>query len=166
MIHTDSTTGVAGNLTRPGDHFLVDVLPQIIWTAAPDGRLEYCSQAWYDYTGMTLEQTWSLGWEPAVHPDDRHAYADLWNRALRTGEDCEAEFRLKQGFDGQHRWHVCRVRSLRYGSGEVVRWVGTCTDIHDHKQAVLDLQEAHCHLQHQVQDRTKDLVSINERLLA
>jgi PAS domain S-box-containing protein len=50
--------------------FLTDTMPQIMWSSKPDGNLDYFNQRWYDYAGMTFEETKDWGWQPVVHPDD------------------------------------------------------------------------------------------------
>lgn len=71
-------------------------MPQIVWTARPDGRLDYYNQRWYDCTEMTIEQTQGWGWQSVIHPDDRQLCVDLWINAFQTGESYEIEHRFKQ----------------------------------------------------------------------
>lgn len=120
--------------------FLADVMPQIVWTARPDGALDYYNQRWYDYTGMTFEQTRDWGWQPVLHPDDLRNCLDRWTRAVRTGGDYEIEYRFKRASDGAYRWHLGRAFPRRNPQGEIVQWVGTCTDIHDQKRTEEDLR--------------------------
>ena len=76
-------------------HQLADAMPQIVWTANPDGWLDYYNQRWFDYTGMTLEQTQGWGWGPVLHPDDLQRCIDSWNESLSTGHAYEIEYRFK-----------------------------------------------------------------------
>ncbi|MEA2554333.1 MAG: hypothetical protein QOJ65_2509, partial [Fimbriimonadaceae bacterium] len=71
--------------------FLADSMPQIVWTATPDGNLDYFNQRWYDYTGMTFEQAKGSGWADALHPDD----IDGWTHAFTTGEVYDVEHRFR-----------------------------------------------------------------------
>ncbi len=68
---------------------LADAMPQIVWTARPDGRLDYYNKRWFDYTGTTLDETEGRGWEMLLHPDDFVKSNDKWTEARRTGETFE-----------------------------------------------------------------------------
>jgi PAS domain S-box-containing protein len=121
--------------------FLADSMPQIIWCAGPDGMLNYYNVRWRDYTGMTIEQSIE-GWEPVVHPQDLGACLDRWTRSMRSGEPFEGEFRFRRGSDGAYRWQLCRGLARRDEQGNIIQWVGTCTDIEDHKRIETALREA------------------------
>ncbi|MBA2396949.1 MAG: CHASE3 domain-containing protein [Ktedonobacteraceae bacterium] len=114
---------------------LADALPQIVWTANPDGNLDYYNQKWFDYTGMTLEQTQSWGWEPVLHPDDLQKCVDVWTQAFTTGESYQTEYRFKRASDGMYRWHLGRALPQRDATGTIIKWFGTGTDIEDLKEA-------------------------------
>lgn len=112
---------------------LAESIPQIVWTATPDGNLDYYNQRWFDYTGMTLEQTKGWGWEPVLHPEDLQNCVTCWTHAIKTGELYEVEYRFKRALDGAYRWHLGRAMPVRDSQGLIVKWFGTCTDIHDQK---------------------------------
>ncbi|MGB8354324.1 MAG: PAS domain S-box protein [Chthoniobacteraceae bacterium] len=114
--------------------FLADSLPQIVWTAKPDGNLDYYNQRWFEYTGLTFEQARDWGWKGVLHPDDLQRTIDNWTTALRTGNSFEIEYRFKRASDGSYRWHLGRGFAMRDAKGGITHWVGTCTDIHDQKQ--------------------------------
>lgn len=114
---------------------LAEAIPQMVWTAQPDGAVDYYNQRWFDYTGTTLEQAQGWGWQPTLHPDDLLSSIDGWNNAIDTGETYEAECRFKRASDGVFRWHLVRGLPLRDRNGWVVKWFGTCTDIDDRKRA-------------------------------
>lgn len=116
--------------------FLADAMPQIVWTARPDGFLDYYNQRWYAYTGLTFEQTQGWGWEPVLHPDDVAPCIERWTHAFTTGEMYQTEYRFKRAADGAYRWHLGRALPQRDpAANQIVRWVGTCTDIDDQKRA-------------------------------
>ena len=115
--------------------FLAETIPQIVWTARPDGYVDYYNQRWFDYTGQTLEETQGWGWQRIVHPEDLHPCLKAWNHAVATGESYEIEYRFQRGADGSYRWHLGRALPLRDKGGQIVKWFGTCTDIDDQKQA-------------------------------
>jgi PAS domain S-box-containing protein len=115
--------------------FLAEAIPQIIWTARPDGSLDYYNQRWYEYTGMTLEESEGEGWQRVLHPDDMQPSVEHWRRCVETGEVYEIEYRFRRASDGQYRWHLGRALPLRDADGRIVKWFGTCTDIDDRKHA-------------------------------
>ncbi len=83
---------------------LADAMPQIVWTSRPDGWLDYYNQKWFDYTGMTFEQTQGWGWGPVVHPDDLQKCINVWQHSVETGEPYTIEYRFKSAADGLYRW--------------------------------------------------------------
>jgi PAS domain S-box-containing protein len=143
---------------------IADSLPQIVWTSAPDGNLDYYNQRWYDYTGMTFEQTRNWGWEQVLHPDDLQNCVDRWTRAFTTYEPYEVEYRFRRASDGVYRWHLGRARPIRDAQGAVVRWFGTCTDIEDYKQAEAKIGSLNEGLEERVRERTAELDRTNRQL--
>jgi PAS domain S-box-containing protein len=120
---------------------MADAMPQIIWTALPDGRADYFNQRWFEYTGLTFQQSENKGWLSMVHPDDLQNCINGWDKAVRTGEPFQVEFRLKRATQSACRWHLGRALPVRSLEGRLVRWVGTCTDIHDQKLAEEKLRQ-------------------------
>ena len=114
---------------------IAEVIPNIVWTSTPDGNLDYYNQRWFDYTGLTLEQTRGWGWKPVLHPDDLDECVRRWTHAVKTGNAYEVEYRFRRAADGVYRWHLGRASPVRDGSGAIVKWFGTCTDIDDQKRA-------------------------------
>ena len=112
---------------------LLDNLPQLAWTALPDGWIEYFNQRWYAYTGQTPGEADGLGWQVAQHPDDRPDPQKL-QHYLNTGREYSYECRLLRADDGAWRWHLVQVRPV-HEHGELTRWIGTCTDIHETREA-------------------------------
>jgi PAS domain S-box-containing protein len=115
--------------------FLAETIPQIVWTARPDGTTDYFNQRWYDYTGISSDEALELGWPRVLHPDDVEPSVARWKQALATGEVYEIEYRFRRAGDGQYRWHLGRALPLRGEGDEIVKWFGTCTDIDDRKRA-------------------------------
>ena len=113
---------------------LVAAMPQIVWTAAPDGALDFYNQRWYDYTGLSYDQTKGWRWQPVIHPDDLQLCLDRWTESVRTGKVYEIEYRFRR-HDGAYRWHLGRAVPLRDPQGRILRWFGTSTDIDDQKRA-------------------------------
>jgi len=113
--------------------FLAEAIPVQIWTATPDGALDYVTQRVADYFGVTTDEVLGAGWQHVIHPDDLPQAVEHWNHSLSTGEPYEVEFRLR-GADGQYRWHIARALPQVDGSGKVVHWFGTNTDIEEQKR--------------------------------
>ncbi|MDQ6829340.1 MAG: PAS domain S-box protein [Gemmatimonadota bacterium] len=121
---------------------VAEAIPQIVWTANPDGWLDYYNPRWFEYTGMTLAETQGWGWGPVLHPDDLQPTIDRWTQAFTTGEPYEIEYRFKRASDGVYRWHLGRGLPVRGVDGNIVKWLGTCTDIEDQKRAVEALAQS------------------------
>jgi PAS domain S-box-containing protein len=119
--------------------FLAEAIPVQIWTATPDGALDYVTQRVADYFGVTVEQVLGAGWRDVIHPDDLPQAVERWTHSLGTGEPYEVEFRLR-GADGQYRWHIARALPQFDESGKVVRWFGTNTDIVEQKRLEIQLR--------------------------
>jgi PAS domain S-box-containing protein len=139
--------------------FLAETMPQIIWTAKPDGNVDYYNQQWYAYTGLTFEQSRDWGWKLAVHPDDVQNSIDRWTRAFLTGSNYEGECRFRRAVDGAYRWHLGRAFPLHDRDRAIIQWVGTFTDIDDQKRAEARLQGAYATLEERVLERTSELAA-------
>ena len=110
--------------------FLAEAIPVQIWTAQPNGALDYVSQRVADYFGTTVEQVLGEGWQNVIHPDDLPAVVERWTESLSTGTPYQVEFRLR-GANGDYRWYLGRALPQLDDNGSVVQWFGTNTDIHD-----------------------------------
>jgi PAS domain S-box-containing protein len=109
---------------------LADLIPGVVWTARADGWIDYANQFWFDFTGMTFEQTLGSGWTAAVHPDDVERVSRVWSQALETGELVQVSYRLRRA-DGVYRQFLARGKALRDREGRVVKWFGMLTEL-DH----------------------------------
>ncbi|QCR23738.1 PAS domain-containing protein [Pontibacter sp. SGAir0037] len=121
---------------------ILESLPHLAWTATPDGAVNYYNQNWYDYTGLSFAELGAWGWAKSIHPDDYPATLKLWEEAIATGKDYMAENRWRSMSTGKYRWFLARSLPIRDSNGHLTMWVGTLTDIEDHKQAQLALQES------------------------
>lgn len=142
---------------------LADALPQIVWTADVNGAFDYYNRRWYEYTGLTLEQTLDWGWQPVLHPEDAERCLNRWAISVKTGEDYEIEYRFKRASDGAYRWHLGRAMPVRNAAGEIIKWCGTSTDIHDHKLASEERNEILAREQvvrHEAEEATRRLESV------
>jgi PAS domain S-box-containing protein len=126
---------------------IAESIPQKVWVSDAGGTVEYVNTQWTEYTGQDLARLLSEGWTAALHPEDRASAASAWNEAVRTKRAYQIEYRLL-GVGGAHRWHLSRALPV-IEQGEVLRWVGTATDIDDDRRAseeramlVAELREA------------------------
>jgi PAS domain S-box-containing protein len=133
--------------SEAGFRQMADAMPQIAWTARPDGYTDYFNRRWYEFTGLQPGQGGDASWEAILHPDDVEPCRTAWYAAVRSGTPYEIEYRFRDRRTGDYRWHLGRALPLKDGKGRVVRWFGTCTDIDDQKRTEETLREA---------DRRKD----------
>ena len=122
--------------------FLAEAIPQQIWTATPDGALDYLNRQVIEYFARDADKLMGSGWQQVVHPDDLPEALERWAHSLATGETYDVEFRLRRASDGEYRWHLGRALPMRDAAGRIVRWFGTNTDIDDQKRLYRIAQEA------------------------
>jgi PAS domain S-box-containing protein len=120
---------------------IANAMPQMVWSTLPDGYHDYYNQRWYDFTGTAEGTTDGNGWKDLFHPDDQERTWALWRHCLRTGEPYEIQYRLRH-HSGSYRWTLGRALPIYSDTGKIIRWMGTCTDIHDQKLAEEKLKEA------------------------
>ena len=125
---------------------IANAIPQIVWASRADGYHDYFNQQWYDYTGVPEGSTDGEEWKRLFHFEYQKGAAKKWSHSLATGEPYEIEYRLRH-HSGQYRWNLGRALPIRNEKGAIVRWMGTCTDIHEQKLAQEELVRA---------DRLKD----------
>lgn len=113
---------------------LTESMPQMVWSALPNGDHDYFNDRWYDFTGVPRGATDGAGWNGVFHPEDRDRAWARWRRSLETGEPYEIEYRLRHR-SGSFRWVLGRAVPLHDETGRIERWFGTCTDIGDLKAA-------------------------------
>lgn len=119
---------------------LVAASTSIVWTALADGQIEEMPQ-WIAYTGQSDEAVKSWGWLEAVHPEDRDRTIQVWNQAVATKSRYETEYRLR-GSDGNYRDFAVLGVAIFDGDGNILEWVGSCTDITEHKRAEIEILKA------------------------
>lgn len=125
---------------------LFDFMPQLGWTALPDGFIDFYNRRWYEYTGTTYEEMKGWGWKSVHDPALLPAVTERWQHALATGTPFEMEFPLRRA-DGELRWFLTRVLPMRDGSGRITRWVGINTDIDDRRRAGMAAEQSEQRLQ-------------------
>jgi PAS domain S-box-containing protein len=139
----------------------IENLPELAWTALPDGHIDYYNRRWYEYTGTTFEEMQGWGWEKIHDPQLLPKVVEKWKRSLATGEPFEMEFTLR-GADGVARWFLTRVVPARDGSGKIVRWFGTNTNI-DAIKAGVALAEAMAEQSRDTQQALLEMRAAKER---
>ncbi|WP_295711321.1 CHASE3 domain-containing protein [Mucilaginibacter sp.] len=112
---------------------IMQTIPQIAWTNTASGEVDFYNQQWFDYTGLTFDETKDWGWREVIHPDDIMHNLQRFRAIIDSKESGEFEIREKR-FDGEYRWHLVRMAPLKNHNGEVQLWVGTATDIQEIKQ--------------------------------
>ncbi|MBO0359528.1 PAS domain-containing protein [Hymenobacter sp. BT186] len=135
---------------------MLEGIPQIAWTANPYGQTTYFNRRWFDFTGQPDQLLWKYRWEDYQHPEDAEQAGELWESCLRTGDAFEAEFRLRDRAEN-YRWMLSRAFPSRNEQGDIIQWIGTCTDIHEHK---LDLERIDL-AQQQLQLKNAQLTRVN-----
>ena len=139
---------------------IVDAIPQIAWTARPDGRITFLNARWTEFSGRTAEVPRAAEWADVLHPDEREDVLRRWHAALASDRPFELELRLRRR-DGVYRWHLGRGGPLRDASGAITTWIGTATDIDDAKlaeaeRAALLARERAAHAEAETANRMKD----------
>ena len=122
-------------------HFLAESIPQLVWTATPDGLLDYVNSRATAYFDTTQQSLLGAGWLQWVHPDDQAKAIERWTASLQSGNAYETEFRLRRGSDSTWRLHLIRALPLIVDGGKISNWFGTCTDIDDQHQAAQLVEE-------------------------
>jgi PAS domain S-box-containing protein len=131
--------------SEPDLKLIIDTIPALAWSARPDGSVEYFSQYYLDFIGLTTAQAADWGWTAAVHPDDADGLEAAWRRTIASGVPGEAEGRLRR-HDGEYRWFLLRANPLRDEQGAIVKWYGVNTDIEDRKRAEEELRRSEAFL--------------------
>ena len=125
-------------------------VPNHVWSATPDGKLEWANEPTYAFSGRAADGTIGDSWTARVHPDDRARVGARWAASLASGETYEIEFRVQRA-DGVYRWFLVRALPVRDPDGAVVRWIGANADIDDQKRAEARLRESEDHFRHTVE---------------
>ena len=113
--------------------YLAESIPQLVWTANSEGNVMDVNRRWSEFTGLTLAQVQTEGWESVVHPDDVPTMIQKWAIAQQNGDNYQAEGRMRR-IDGIYRWHLHQAVPLKNNQGQIIKWFGTATDIEDAKR--------------------------------
>ena len=143
---------------------IVQTAPDIIFSRQPDGSRDYLSARFYEYTGAPQESAIGYGWLEYLHPEDKEQSLAHWLRCVESGEAYESEYRLRSA-DGKFRWFRARAVPLRNPEGKILKWYGTCSDIHDRKMLEQSIRENAVELERLVNARTAELRRLSSRLM-
>jgi len=125
---------------------ITETIPEMLWSASPDGAIDYCNGRLRDYTGFSPEQVMSDGWINLLHPDDAGATAEDWKACVKSRAPFRREVRTFHAADRTYRWCVMSALPLLDQEGRIVKWHGTVVDMHDWKQAQEELRHTQAEL--------------------
>lgn len=134
---------------------LAQAMPNHVWAAPADGRLDWFNHRTYEYTGAAGGQLDGDNWTTMLHPDDVGTATARWAEAVASGRTYETEIRIRRA-DGVYRWHLARALPIFGDTGAIVRWIGTNTDIEDQKSSAQALEYLNRTLEQQVASRTAE----------
>ena len=113
-------------------HSLVETMPQLSWISEPSGKTIFRNKRWQEYTGLSFEDPNDPGWGDVQAPETAEPVVSAWKKALETKQPYEVEASFRRA-DGEYRWFLVRASALFDDLGNVISWMGTCTDIHDQR---------------------------------
>jgi PAS domain S-box-containing protein len=142
---------------------IANSIDPMVWSTLPDGYHDYYNDRWYEFTGVPYGSTDGEAWNDMFHPDDQPRAWAVWRRCLETGDPYHIEYRLRH-HSGVYRWVLGRAQAVRDDDGAITRWFGTCTDIQDIVDAREVLARSRHELEQAVEERTRQLMSAEERL--
>ena len=134
---------------------LVETLPQLVWTCLPDGRCDYLSPQWVEYTGAPENEQLGLDWLKFIHPDDRDRTFAHWMGSVANRHPYDIEFRIRR-HDGAYHWFKARGAPVRDDSGAITYWLGANTDIQEIVEARDVLMRSKDDLEREIADRTHE----------
>lgn len=136
----------------------LDHIPQMVWSTRPDGFHDYYNRLWYEFTGAPTGSTDGEGWNDMFHPEDQERAWAAWSKSLATGDPYEIEYRLRH-HSGEYRWVLGRAAPELDELGQIKRWHGTCTDIHERVCAQQALHDSRS-VQESVLEASADCIKI------
>ncbi len=125
---------------------ITETIPEMLWSASPDGAIDYCNGRLLEYAGMSRGQAMGEGWMKLLHPDDVEPTAELWNSCVQSGAPYRVEVRTFRAADRAYRWCMASALPLLDREGRIIRWHGTVVDMHDWKQAQEELRNTQAEL--------------------
>lgn len=130
-VFTEHRGDNAATEARFWQGFVSDFLPQMVWTAEPDGSVDFCNRYWTEYSGLLRDASRGRGWMEALHPDDLEHTLRWWDAAVNSGPCHDIRYRLLRASDGAYRWHLGRAKAVHDRAGAILKWIVTAIDIHE-----------------------------------
>jgi PAS domain S-box-containing protein len=127
---------------------MTETIPEMLWSATPDGLIDYCNTRVLDYSGFRAEEIMGENWKKLLHPDDVSQAVQSWILSLATGQPYRTEVRMLHVADGMYRWCITSALPLLDTRGLILKWFGTIVDMHDWKQSQEDLRKMQAELAH------------------
>lgn len=143
---------------------IVNTVTSVLWTTDAEGRFIERQHAWETYTGQCWKDYQGWGWAQMVHPGDRDSIRTRWNNSVAEQSFYESSGRLWCATTQEYRYFEVRAVPLFHADGRLREWVGTITDVHDRKQAELEIRQLNETLESRVQQRTAQLEAANKEL--
>jgi len=143
---------------------ILESLPQMAWTAYPNGAVNYFSKNWYEYTGQQPEEELLSSWNAVWHPDLTSYAKEKWAEAIRTGMPYEVENLAKRAADGIYRWMSIKAVPLKNAEGDILMWAGSITDIHEQKTFAEKLEQKISERTKQLKQSQMDMAELNNVL--
>ena len=143
---------------------IVSTAPDVIFSSQGDGHYEYVSDRFHEYAGTSSDSGKSVSWLDYVHPDDAERSKAGWIQSVQAGAHYECEYRLRSK-DGSFRWFRSRAVPIRNPEGKIVKWYGTCSDIHDSKLLEQSIRDNAVELEKMIDRRTDELRRLSVRLM-
>jgi len=140
-----------------------DTIPALVWTAQPDGSVDFINQRYRDFTGLPLDEVRNWRWISVIHPDDQRKVNGKWRTALATGEPLETEARVRRG-NGDYHWFLIYSVPLHNESGKIVKWFGSTTDITERKQSEEELRLTYQFLTYHVENTPLAVIEFDKDL--
>jgi PAS domain S-box len=135
---------------------LIEAVPHQVWEAGRYGHAEWFNGRFYEFTGVSITDLEKGAWKELIHPEDQEATAEAWKQALENGTVFSCEFRLRRASDRTYRWFLSTGVPIHDAQGDVIRWIGTNTDIHDQNVAAEELEAMNARLEERVVERTRE----------
>ncbi len=143
-------------ISREDKDFLAQSMPLILWTAKPQGAVDFINDYFSQYSGLSVDDAIGTGWQRIIYHEDLARLFVTWKRAIQMESDFDIEIRMMNK-NGDYQWHLMRVKARKDDHGKLIQWVGTGTNINDQKHAASILEQ-------KVKDRTGELERINAEL--
>lgn len=153
------------SISREHFKFLADHIPVIVWTARPNGEVDYFNKRWFDYTGNSLKESLGAAWTKAIHNDDLDDALKTMNESLAAGKDFKIEYRFLRAADETYRWHSSMAVPFKNDDGEIIEWFGISTDIEEQKLAMIKKDEFISMASHELKTPVTTLKAFTQLLL-